>query len=78
MTGRAWIDQIDLPGEVQRYENYWQGRVMMEALGDAVAGKESSNGGNLKPSKLFRRLDRDGDGWISLSDMKSALERYKA
>lgn len=63
--------------EVPRYENYWQARVMMEALGDAVAAKESSNGGNLKPSKLFKRLDMDNDGWISLSDMRSALEKYK-
>jgi len=63
--------------EAPRYENYWQARYMMEALGEAVAQVENSNGGQVKPSKIFKRLDFDNDGYISISDLCSACERYK-
>ena len=42
--------------EKPRYENYWQARYVMEALADAIALVENSNGGRLKPSKMFKRL----------------------
>lgn len=63
--------------EAARYSNYWQARSMMEALGDAIAAVESSNGGRLKPSKMFKRLDIDNDGYISLSDLRTACEKFK-
>mmetsp|Transcript_12254 Transcript_12254/g.27789 ORF Transcript_12254/g.27789 Transcript_12254/m.27789 type:complete len:1019 (-) Transcript_12254:121-3177(-) len=63
--------------EVPRYENYWQARYLMDALNDAVACMECSNGGKIKPSKVFKRLDVDGDGWISLADLMSACGKYK-
>merc|ERR1719181_1735313 len=63
--------------EEPRYDNYWQARYVMELINDAIAEVENSNGGKLKPSKIFKRLDIDNDGFISLSDLKSAFERYK-
>lgn len=38
---------------------------------------ESSNGGKIKASKVFKRLDDDGDGYVSLQDLQSACARYK-
>ena len=32
-------------------------RYVMEALADAIALVENSNGGKLKPSKMFKRLE---------------------
>ncbi|CAJ1457825.1 unnamed protein product [Effrenium voratum] len=63
--------------EKPRYENYWQARYVMEALADAIALVENSNGGKLKPSKMFKRLDFDNDGYLSMSDLRSACEKYK-
>jgi len=63
--------------EKPRYENYWQARYVMEALADAIALVENSNGGKLKPSKMFKRLDFDNDGYLSLSDLRSACEKFK-
>eukprot|EP00930_Biecheleria_cincta_P042743 TRINITY_DN29411_c0_g1_i1.p1 TRINITY_DN29411_c0_g1~~TRINITY_DN29411_c0_g1_i1.p1 ORF type:complete len:1064 (-),score=208.46 TRINITY_DN29411_c0_g1_i1:53-2995(-) len=63
--------------EAPRYENYWQARYIMEALTDAIAGVENSNGGKVKPSKMFKRIDFDNDGYISISDLRSACEKYK-
>jgi Ca2+-binding EF-hand superfamily protein len=60
-----------------RYDNYWQARHMMELVNDAIAEVEVGNGGKLKPSKIFKRLDYDNDGFISLSDLRSACEKYK-
>ncbi|OLQ04717.1 hypothetical protein AK812_SmicGene12170 [Symbiodinium microadriaticum] len=57
--------------EVPRYENYWQARYLMEALADAIALVENSNGGKLKPSKMFKRMDFDNDGYLSMSDLRS-------
>jgi hypothetical protein len=50
---------------------------MMELINDAITEVENSNGGKLKSSKLFKRLDCDNDGYISLSDLRSACEKYK-
>jgi Ca2+-binding EF-hand superfamily protein len=63
--------------EEARYDNYWQARYMMELINDAIAEVENSNGGKLKSSKIFKRLDIDNDGYISLSDLRSACEKYK-
>mmetsp|Transcript_5459 Transcript_5459/g.12076 ORF Transcript_5459/g.12076 Transcript_5459/m.12076 type:complete len:1023 (-) Transcript_5459:156-3224(-) len=63
--------------EEPRYENYWQARYIMDTLNDSIAVVECSNGGKIKPSKVFKRLDMDGDGWISMSDLRSACEKYK-
>jgi len=63
--------------EVPRYENYWQARYLMEALADAIALVENSNGGKLKPSKMFKRMDFDNDGYLSISDLRSACEKFK-
>jgi len=64
-------------GDEQRYENYWQARVLMDHVNDAIATVECSNGGKVKPSKIFKCLDFDNDGFITLSDLKSALEKHK-
>lgn len=64
-------------GEEGRYDNYWQARYMMELINDAITEVENSNGGKLKSSKLFKRLDGDNDGYISLSDLRTACEKYK-
>jgi len=63
--------------EEARYDNYWQARYTMELINDAIAEVENSNGGKLKSFKLFKRLDIDNDGYISLSDLRSACEKYK-
>jgi len=63
--------------EVPRHENYWQARYVMELIGDAISAIENSNGGKLKPSKMFKRLDIDGDGFISMSDLKTACDKFK-
>jgi len=49
----------------------------MELIGDAIAAVENSNGGKLKPSKMFKRLDIDGDGYISMSDLKTACDKFR-
>lgn len=61
----------------ERYENEWQARHCFEQLADNIALVETSNGGKLKPSAIFKRIDMDGDGYVSLSDLKTALEKYK-
>lgn len=63
--------------EEPRYENYWQARHYMEQVNDAIEAVESSNGGQIKPSKIFKRLDMDGDGYITLTDLKHAFSKYK-
>merc|ERR1719335_860302 len=63
--------------EEPRYENYWQARYMMELINDSLMSVEASNGGKLKPSKAFKRLDMDGDGHVTLSDLQKACEKYK-
>jgi len=63
--------------EVPRYDNYWQARYVMEALADAIATVENSNGGKVKPSKMFKRMDYDNDGYLSISDLRSACEKFK-
>eukprot|EP00933_Yihiella_yeosuensis_P022131 TRINITY_DN1742_c2_g2_i1.p1 TRINITY_DN1742_c2_g2~~TRINITY_DN1742_c2_g2_i1.p1 ORF type:complete len:1051 (+),score=185.89 TRINITY_DN1742_c2_g2_i1:133-3285(+) len=63
--------------EVQRYSNYWQARHVMEALQDAIAEVENSNGGKVKASKMFKRLDIDNDGYLTLSDLRTACEKFK-
>jgi Ca2+-binding EF-hand superfamily protein len=63
--------------EESRYDNYYQARYVMELVNDAIAEVENSNGGKLKPSRIFKRLDIDNDGFISMSDMRSAFEKYK-
>merc|ERR1719498_880297 len=63
--------------EEPRYDNYWQARYVMESINDALAEVENSNGGKLKPSKIFKRLDVDNDGFISISDLRTAFEKYK-
>lgn len=62
--------------EAPIYQNYWQARYMMEALTDAMAAVENSNGGKIKASKVFKRLDFDNDGYLSLSDLKTSFEKY--
>lgn len=43
--------------------NMWKlNRYVMEALADAIALVENSNGGKLKPSKMFKRLE----SWLRL------------
>lgn len=63
--------------EVPRHENYWQARYLMEAMGDAIAQVENSNGGKLKPSRMFKKLDIDNDGYLTLSDLRTACEKFK-
>mmetsp|Transcript_37701 Transcript_37701/g.82816 ORF Transcript_37701/g.82816 Transcript_37701/m.82816 type:complete len:1020 (-) Transcript_37701:144-3203(-) len=64
-------------GEAVPYQNYWQARHLMEQVNDAISQVENSAGGKIKPSKVFQRLDMDGDGYISLSDLHAACSRYK-
>jgi Ca2+-binding EF-hand superfamily protein len=63
--------------EEPRYENYWQARYMMELINDSLMAVEVSNGGKLKPSKAFKRLDTDGDGHVTLTDLQHACDKYK-
>jgi len=60
-----------------RYDNYWRARMVMETLYDAMAQMEVSNGGKLKSSKVFKRLDMDQDGYVSLEDLSQAFRKYK-
>jgi Ca2+-binding EF-hand superfamily protein len=64
-------------GEQPRYENYWQARYMMDQINDAISMVECSNGGKIKPSRVFKCLDYDNDGYITLSDLKNACEKFK-
>lgn len=63
--------------EERPYQNYWHARYMFELINDAVAAMETSNGGKLKPSKLFKRLDMDNDGYITMADLRKACVKYK-
>jgi Ca2+-binding EF-hand superfamily protein len=67
----------DEEGGEARYDNYWQARLMFEQIADNIAMMEASNGGKLKPSAIFKRVDIDGDGYVTLSDLKTACEKYK-
>jgi len=64
-------------GEIPRHENYWQARYIMELLGDNISAVECSNGGKLKSANMFKRLDMDGDGYITLSDLHQACDKYR-
>jgi Ca2+-binding EF-hand superfamily protein len=63
--------------EQPRYDNYWQARYMMELVNEKISEVENSNGGKLKPSRIFKYLDIDNDGYISISDLRSAFEKFK-
>eukprot|EP00747_Dinoflagellata_sp_TGD_P214041 gnl/TRDRNA2_/TRDRNA2_86936_c2_seq1.p1 gnl/TRDRNA2_/TRDRNA2_86936_c2~~gnl/TRDRNA2_/TRDRNA2_86936_c2_seq1.p1 ORF type:complete len:432 (+),score=82.78 gnl/TRDRNA2_/TRDRNA2_86936_c2_seq1:50-1297(+) len=63
--------------EEPRYQNYWQARYLMEMITDAIADLERQNGGKIKPARIFKKLDHDNDGYVSLSDLKSSCERLK-
>jgi len=63
--------------EEARYDNYWQARYMMELITDAISEVENSNGGKLKASKIFKLLDIDNDGFVSISDLHTACEKFK-
>lgn len=47
-------------------------RYVMEALADAIALVENSNGGKLKPSKMFKRLE----SWLRLKLFSHACSIY--
>jgi len=63
-------------GEVPRHENYWQGRYALEQFADRCADLEKAKCGKIQTPTIFKQLDSDGDGYISLSDMKTAFERF--
>jgi len=63
--------------EEPRYENYWQARCIMEDIQDSIQEVERGNGGKTRPFKIFGRLDVDGDGYLTLSDLQAACRRYK-
>jgi len=63
--------------ENPRYGNIWQARYAMETIYDELERKEVSNGGKLKIYKIFKRLDDDNDGYITLQDMQLAFEKLK-
>jgi len=63
--------------EQPRYDNYWQARYMMELVNEKISEVENSNGGKLKPSRIFKYLDIDNDGFISISDLRTAFEKFK-
>ncbi len=43
-----------------------------ELLQYAVEATESGNGGHSRPIRLFRRLDIDGDGFLTMDDLRKA------
>ncbi|CEL99701.1 unnamed protein product [Vitrella brassicaformis CCMP3155] len=49
---------------------------LMAALQDAVAEKKRASDA-AKPSKMFRRLNMDGDGYVDLEDLTRAAQQYK-
>ncbi|KAF4661342.1 hypothetical protein FOZ61_003348 [Perkinsus olseni] len=66
-------------GEILDNDKYWQGRYAMEVLNEALGKKDNPSGGGggkLKAVNIFNKLDRDGDGYISLSDIRSSVEHY--
>lgn len=60
-----------------RYDNYWRARMTMETLADAMEPHESGMGGKLQSRKLFKRLDLDNDGYVSLEDIQRSFRKYK-
>jgi len=60
-----------------RYENYWQARSMMDLIGEAVSQVEKNQSGQVNASKMFKRLDFDNDGYITLSDLSSACDKFR-
>jgi hypothetical protein len=48
----------------------------MEQLNDAILLVETSNGGKVRPSKVFKLLDMDNDSYITPSDLQRACEKY--
>lgn len=63
--------------EEPRFENFQQAMHAMEEMSDAIAAVESSNGGNVRPFRMFQVLDMDGDGYITLTDLRKAFKKYK-
>ena len=51
--------------------------MVMETLADAMEPHETGMGGKLQSSKLFKRLDMDHDGYVSLEDLQVAFRKYK-
>jgi hypothetical protein len=55
------------------YENYWQARFAMELIADAMDKSEP----RFRSYKVFKKLDQDGDGFISLKDLEDAARTMK-
>jgi len=60
-----------------RYKNKWQARFVMELIQEALEKKHTSNGGRLKVFNIFKRLDTDGDGYVSLQDLQKVANKYQ-
>ncbi|KAF4669003.1 hypothetical protein FOL47_002738 [Perkinsus chesapeaki] len=54
----------------------WRGYHAMEVLSEVLEKKEYGHGGRLKANNVFNRIDMDGDGYITLSDIKNAVKHY--
>jgi len=59
------------------YRNYWQARYCMELIADTLEKLEYDAGGRLRYYRAFKRLDRDNDNYISLSDLENAFRQFK-
>ena len=57
--------------------NQFQSLLAMEALATKMRERESSSGGKLQASKVFKKLDHDHDGYITKADLQQALENYQ-
>ncbi|CAD7929435.1 unnamed protein product [Amoebophrya sp. A25] len=70
------VYQEDMPPE-PAYKNYWQARYMMELVSDGLEKMENGASGKLRSYKAFKRLDKDNDNYITLTDLDATLKQFK-
>lgn len=65
------------PETYEPYSNKYQALYVMEMLSDALTKYNNRGGGRLPAYKVFKGLDMDQDGYLTLSDMRKAFKKYK-
>jgi hypothetical protein len=63
--------------EHEKLNDAWRGKFGMECIADGVRGFESAGSGFLVPSRIFKRLDLNNDGFVNLKDLKNACQKYR-
>mmetsp|Transcript_14447 Transcript_14447/g.36159 ORF Transcript_14447/g.36159 Transcript_14447/m.36159 type:complete len:1310 (-) Transcript_14447:933-4862(-) len=75
--GMAGKYQEDIENPMPAYRNYWQARFVMELITDGLEKVENGASGKLRNYKAFKRLDHDGDCYITLNDLEKSFQQFK-